>query len=187
MDKEQEIKTEIKQLEKSKKDLAQTEIVKLYLNTQSAIFNKKKELKAYHSGVMFAKFDKCHHYYIRTKINSKYKNSYGTVCILCGLDRDTRSREEDAIIMRQYILLREWRLKDKPSSRGETYYCDAKMANKVVKSIRNDNPGISDDALIKRFETTLDEMIDASTNKESAKVIAKRFKTSIKSVKDVHK
>lgn len=187
MDKEKEIEEEIKQLEKSKKALAQNEIVKLYLNTELMIREKNKELKMYHSDSMFAKFDKCHHYYVNTKINSKFGYSYGAVCILCGLDRDTRSREEDKKIMRQYIILHERFLKDKTESRGYTYYCDAKMADKVVKSIKKDTPDISEDELIKRFETTLDEMIDASTNKEAAKVIAKRFNTTITSVKGVHK
>lgn len=187
MDKEKELKNEIKQLEKSKKELEQNETVKLYLDTIANIFKKNRELKAYHSNAMYAKFDKCNHYYVNIKTNAKCGNPYGSLCILCGLDRNTRSQKEDKKIMHNYVLFHEWHSKNKGVGRGNTYYCSAEMAEKVAKSIRNDNPGISDNALIKRFETTLDEMIDASTNDESAKVIAKRFKTSIASVKNVHK
>ena len=187
MNKEVEIKNEIKELETRKKELEGNETVLEYLNTQALIHDKKRQLKLCREEEIFKKYDKCNHYYILGDNNGK--NVDEPVCILCGLRRNTniRERDEAAKIMRRYMVFRDFTLRKKKKLRGYKYYCDMKVADKIIKKIKNANKGISNEDLIKYFEIALDNMIDIPVTDEVVKGRAKRLGTSIRKIKAIHR
>ena len=187
MDKEKELKKEIKKLEKEKEKLKENETVKLYLYTKALIRRKNQELALYHEEVMYEKYDNCHHYYIYSRIHLGIGETYAPVCVLCGLNRRTLGGSEESKIMRRYVTIHEWRGHNEHKSRGYTYYCDANLANKIIKYIKKNNNDISEDELINQFEVIMDSMSNPSTDKETVKIMAKRLNTSIRSLNAIHK
>ena len=187
MSKDTEIKKEIKKLETRKEELLQKEEVIEYINIRLALRNAQNKLKLCHEEEMFKKYDKCHHYYILG--DNKGKNVDEPICILCGLRRNAsiRERDEAARIMNKYLVFRDFLLRKKKKDRGYKYYCDMKVADKIIKEIKNDNKGISNDELIKYFEIALDNMIDIPVTKAAVKGRAKRLGTSMKKIKAIHR
>ena len=190
MDKEKELKKEINDLKKEKKELEKNDIVIKYINTYALIHQKDRELKIYRRDTMFKKFDKCQHYYIFGINSGKTKD--GVVCIFCGLKRLLEiGRDEESRIMNEYVFSHEnlLRLQGKRTkkSKGYKYYCDMKIAEKIIKKIKEAHKGISDNELIKYFEIALDNMMDIPVIEERVEDRAKRLKTSVKKIKYIHK
>ena len=176
----QEILNEININQDKIKELENNDIIKQYfILLKESKELEEKRMKNY-KNMKLDEFRHCKHIWIISSTVTKVE-SYG--CIKCGLDEKFYNNPNSYEFSFQEQIMYEYMI-EHPSLDGiiTDIYCDLELAKAIFKKIKEKNPTISDELILKYFEISLDNIrnIPVSEDRKTSRIKRLSLNTKFK-------
>ena len=163
---------ELKKTSNEIKELSSDEKVIQYNKLLSKKLDLDFKKKQIYEDLVFKRYDSCKHILVYSKIDYDYieGRSYKSCgCIKCGLDNSIKEEKYNWLNYNEKLMYNYLR-KNYLSGINTEIACDLDLANSIYEKIKERNPDIDDETLIKYFRIELENI---EKSKKTLKILKK--------------